>query len=132
MSTSTLPTPSTPSIPPRSALRGSPRHRISVSRPELTERDSSLYVLEVGAPLTQTPSLSSGSESEVADDATARMSASMARRSTIPSASEKEKDTGVFGKKRIVSDRDPLRIRDGLGPKESPSGVYTRESARWP
>jgi hypothetical protein len=134
MSSSTTPTPGTPTpaVPPRSALRGSPRHRTSTSRPEVAERDSSLYVLEVGAPLEQTPSLSSasgsgsGSESEVTD-IPSRISGNMGRRSTLP-VTEKEKDYSVFGKKRIVSDRDPHRIRDGLGAKESPSGVYTRMS----
>jgi hypothetical protein len=50
----------------------------------------------------------------------------MARRSIAVGSEE----NGVFGKKRIGTDRDPHKIRDGLGPKESPSGVYTRMSRR--
>lgn len=75
-------------------------------------------MLEVGAPLVQTPSSSSGSES---DEVESRVAPNMARRSIF------ENDgINVFGKKRVGTDRDPLKVRDGLGPKESPSGVYTR------
>jgi len=119
------PTPSpAPLVPPRSALRKPSQTRLNSAstsqRPSLSERDSSLFVLEVGAPLVQTPSLSSGSES---DEVEPRAASNMARRSIF------ENDgLNVFGKKRIGTDRDPLKIRDGLGPKESPSGVYTRTS----
>jgi len=111
-----------PAVPPRSELRKPsqtlPNSGPSSTRPSLSERGSSLYVLEVGAPLVQTPSLSSGSESEDLD--TSRVAPNMARRSIF--------DENVFGKKRIGTDRDPLKVRDGLGPRESPSGVYTRMS----
>jgi hypothetical protein len=110
-------------VPPRSALRKpSQTHLDSASisqRPSLSERNSSLFVLEVGAPLVQTPSLSSGSES---DEVETRVAPNMARRSIF------ENDgLNVFGKKRVGTDRDPHKIRDGLGPRESPSGVYTRK-----
>lgn len=78
-----------------------------------------MFVLEVGAPLLQTPSLSSESESDEVD---ARVASNMARRSIF------ENDgLNVFGKKRIGTDRDPLKVRDGLGPRGSISGVYTRK-----
>jgi hypothetical protein len=125
MSSSELtPTPSpAPLVPPRSALRKPSQTRLNSAstsqRPSLSERDSSLFVLEVGAPLVQTPSLSSASES---DEGEPRVASNMARRSIF------ENDgLNVFGKKRIGTDRDPLKVRDGLGPKESPSGVYTRK-----
>jgi len=125
-STSLTPSPA-PIVPPRSALRKPSQVFIektdSPSRPLVQERGSSLYVLDVDAPLEPSRSLSSDSGYEETD-ATSRISASMARRSTIPAEA---KEHGVFGRKRIGTDRDPHKVRDGLGPKESPSGVYTRK-----
>jgi hypothetical protein len=124
MSSSELtPTPSpAPLVPPRSALRKPSQTQLNSAststRPSISERDSSLYVLEVGAPRVQTPSLSSGSESEEVE--VSRVAPNMARRSIF--------EENVFGKKRVGTDRDPHKVRDGLGPKESPSGVYTRTS----
>ena len=85
------------------------------------ERDSSLYTLTMGPPLSKTPSLSSGSDGDVFDDANAQQQAG-------PSSTRQQKERGFFGKKEVALERDPLRIRDGREAKESTTGVYTRES----
>lgn len=112
----------TPAVPPRSALRDLPTPKTD-SRPEVMERGSSLYTLAMGPPLSKTPSLSSGSDGDVFDDATAHAQAG------TPSHSMREKERGFFGKKEVSLERDPLRIRDGREAKESSTGVYTRTSS---
>lgn len=105
-------TSSTPAIPPRSALRP------KASQAELFAPGSTLFTLPVGEPLAKTPSLSSGSDGEMSEDAPAR------------SPTREEKERGIFfGKKKVaVVERDPFKVRDGRGAKESKTGVYTRES----
>ena len=109
---------STPVIPPRSALRP------KASQGELFAPGSTLFTLPVGEPLAKTPSLSSGSDADGHeygyDDVPVR------------SPTIEEKERGIFfGRKKAAGvgvERDPYKVRDGRGPTESKTGVYTRES----
>lgn len=115
---------STPAVPPRSALRSAPPPKLQLSRPEVVERGSSLYTLSMGPPLAKTPSLSSGSDGDVFDDANTHPTPGSAGRSPAL----KDKERGFFGKKVVAIERDPLKVRDGREAKESQTGVYTRMS----
>jgi len=101
-----------PAVPPRSRLR-------STAPPMPAERNSSLYLLPVDQPLVQpsddTPSLSSGSSSEI--------------ESPNPIVSPTT-DTVRFGRKSRGFDRDPYKVRNGADAKRSTSGVYTRAFPR--
>ena len=107
-----------PTVPPRSTLRG----------PSVPQRRSSMTLLSMIIPLPEdngTPSLSSGNSSGVD-----------LPQPTPPILPPKEQDTTiVFGRKksvqRVSAGKDPLRIRDGLVPKRSTSGVYTRKSSHF-
>ena len=80
----------------------------------------------MGPPLAKTPSLSSGSDGDVFDDATAHAQAGTSSRTA-----RREKERGFFGKKEVSLERDPHRVRDGREAKESTTGVYTRTSAHY-
>lgn len=114
----------TPVVPPRSALRSVPPPRSASLAPEVLERGSSLYGLPLGPGYTRTPSLSSGSDEDVFDDATTHLPAGTVYRSPVE---DKENDRGFFGRNKLAVERDPLKVRDGREAKTSPSGVYTRE-----
>lgn len=113
----------TPVIPPRSALR-------SVPAPKRLDLGDSLefHTTPLGPVLFKTPSLSSGSDGDIFDDATTHLPAGTAYRSPIAtSPSVEERERGFFGRKKLALERDPARVRDGRESKESHTGVYTRK-----